>query len=108
MKTNLVNFKPVKNSLSQTRPELFRKLETVMDPVGQEHLPLRDGGDAYIMNEDLSKCVTALYVNKSKYSYDQARTLFAKMAQICSAQGVDDDLCEEWFQYNCRRWSTVA
>jgi hypothetical protein len=108
MKTNLIDFKPINNSLAQKRPDLFRKPETVVDPAGQQHLPLRDGGDAYILNEELTRCVNLVYAKQHQYSYEQARFLFAKMAQICSAQGVDDNLCEEWFQYNCQRWTIVA
>lgn len=108
MKTNLIDFKPVKNSLAQQRPDLFRKVKTLVDPEGQSHLPLRDGGDGYILNESLSNCVKLVYGNRGNYTFVQARAVFAKMAQLCSKEGVNDDLCEEWFQYNCQRWTTVA
>ena len=108
MKTNLIDFKPVKNSLAQQRPDLFRKVKTLIDPVGQEHLPLRDGGDGYILNEELSNAIKLVYANKRRLSFEHARTAFASFAMYCSKQGVDDDLCQEWFQYNCQRWATVA
>ena len=103
MKTNLTNWTPLNNNhLGQGQ---FRKIETLWDPEGQEHLPLRDGGDGYILDETLSKCVQHLYANKHNYTYVQARALFATMAQLCSKEGVNDDLCDEWFQYNCLRWA---
>ena len=103
MKTNLVDFRPLNNN--HLGLGKFRKLETLWDPEGQSHLPLRDGGDGYILNESLANCVKHVYANKRNYTFAQAQALFATMAQLCSKEGVNDDLCEEWFQYNCQRWT---
>lgn len=103
MKTNLTDITPLNdNHLGLGK---FRKLETIWDPEGQEHLPLRDGGDGYILNEELSNAIKLVYANKRRLSFEHARTAFASFAMYCSKQGVNDDLCEEWFQYNCQRWA---
>ena len=106
IKTNLKDLKLVNNTINTSNSK-FRTVKKIMDPKGQEHLPLRDGGDAYITDQEVGMAIQMIYSQQffDRASAKEARTALATLAMFCHKKGVDADLCEEWFQYNCQRWS---
>lgn len=106
IKTNLKDLQLVNNTIN-TPNSKFRTVKKIMDPKGQEHLPLRDGGDAYITDQEVGMAIKMIYSQAffDRSTVEQARTALATLAMFCHKKGVDADLCEEWFLYNCRRWT---
>ena len=106
IKTNLKSLK-VTNKFINTDKSPFRTVQSIIDPKGQEHLPLRDGGDAYITDKEVGMAIKVIYSSSAltRLSFEDARKALASLAMFCHKKGVDADLCEEWFQYNCRRWA---